>query len=119
MPTYTANCIYGYFGKQVPVFVNKRLSAMPYAQAGAIVHEYKDKQWISLISYESLIFSYCPEENLICFDLSTACPDYSRTTTKHVNAFCKEYIPAMTYQAIKRLYYDSKAETAATYAKYI
>ena len=89
MPTYTANCIYGYFGKQVPVFVNKRLSSMPYAQAGVLVHEYKGKQWVSLISYESLIFSYCPEDNLICFDLSTASPDYSRTTAKHVNAFCK------------------------------
>lgn len=103
---YTANCIYGYFGKQVPVMVDRKLESIPYGQCGVRVRKDGDQVWLDLISYESLILSYEPYENIISFERSEASPDYSRTTAKHVSAFCKEYIPAMTYQAIKKLYHE-------------
>lgn len=109
MPIYKANCIYGYFQKEVPVFVTKRLKYCPHGQCGVLKDSYRDnKTWLHLVSYESTIFSYCPDTNEISFEWSTASPDYSRTTMKHVNAFCKEYIPCMSYHAIKRLYYDER-----------
>ena len=119
MPIYHANCIYGYFQKDVPVFVSKRLAYQPHAQAGVIADTRQGKRWFHLMSYESLIFSYCPDDNTICFDWSTASPDYSRTTVRHVSSFCKEYVPCMSYQSIKKLYYDSKAETPCKYVSYI
>ena len=110
MPIYQANWIYGYFQKQVPVIVSKRLEYCPHGQCGAYVQNIDGKTWIHLYSYESIILSYCPNENLISFDWSTASPDYSRTTAKHVGAFCKEYIPCMSYHSIKKLWYDEQKE---------
>ena len=114
MPIYHANCIYGYFGKETPVFVDRKLSAIPYGQCGVRVRKDRDdkKVWLDLISYESVILSYEPYDNLISFDWSTASPDYSRTTARHVSAFCKEYIPCMNYHSIKKLWYDGQKEKA-------
>ena len=117
MPIYHANCIYGYFQKDVPVFVNKKLKHCPHGQCGANINIRDEKRWIDLISYESLIFSYCPDDNTISFKYSQASPDYSRTTIKHVSAFCKEYIPAMSYHAIKKLYYEYREELENEYLK--
>lgn len=102
MSTYKANCIYGYFGKELVVDVSGRLAHIPHGQCGYR----KYGEWIALISYESEIFRYNPYTNDISFEYSTASPDFSRTTAKHVSAFCKEFIPAMTYHAIKKLYYE-------------
>jgi len=102
--SYTANCIYGYFGKKVNVFCHGKLDYIPYGQCGYIT----DGDWIVLISYESEIFRYNPATNDISFEYSQASPDYSRTTARHVSAFCKQFIPGMNYHAIKKLYYERR-----------
>lgn len=102
MKFYKAHCQYGYYCKEVSVMVNGALSLMPYAQAGYVVHG--DVVW--LVSYESFIFGYNRSTGAIHFELTDAAPDYSRTTAKHVGAFCKEFCPQYTYHDIKRMYYE-------------
>ena len=102
MAIYNANCIYGYYGKQVTVVVDGRLSLQPYAQAGW--KQYGD--WCALISYESEIFRYNELTGEVSFEFSDAAPDYSRTTARHVSSFCKEFCPEYDYYSIKRMYYN-------------
>jgi len=111
--SYTANCIYGYFGKKVNVFTHGKLVYIPYGQCGYR----KEGDWIILISYESEILRYNPVTNDISFEYSDASPDYSRTTARHVNAFCKQFIPAMSYHSIKKLYYEWKEDMENKYLK--
>jgi hypothetical protein len=97
MVTKKVRCIYGgYYLKEVLMHYDRALSYKPYAQAGVDV----DGSSLTLVSYESPIIRY-DGSTLVFF--STA-PNYSRTTISHVNAFCKEYIPNISYHLVKRMY---------------
>lgn len=102
MKSYTAHCQYGYFGKEVNVMVDGRLDRMPYAQAGYVI----DGDIVWLVSYESYIFGYNTRTGDVTFTVSDAAPDYSRTTAKHVGAFCHQFCPQYSYYDIKRMYYE-------------
>lgn len=73
----------------------RKLKNMPYAQAQVKV---TDSQ-IILISYETPVI-YIDKD---CGDVSIT-GTYSPTTRKHIGAFCKEYLPKLSYQDMKQLY---------------
>ena len=89
-------CIYGYYEKEVFMHYDRPLAYKPYAQAGVNVNGSS----LTLVSYESPILSY-DGYTLVFFPVA---PNYSRTTISHVDAFCKEYIPAISYPLVKRMY---------------
>lgn len=73
----------------------RNLKNMPYAQAQVKV---TDNQ-IVLISYTTPVI-YIEKDSGEVFVTGT----YSPTTRKHIGAFCKEYLPNLSYQDIKHLY---------------
>lgn len=109
MAFYTAHCLYGYFEKNTLVRVDERFN---YMQAGMTNDDKLPIYW--LVSYESFIIGYDYVNHELVFPDKThgfsardiACPDYSRTTAKHVGIFCKRYCPQFTYYDIKRFWHD-------------
>lgn len=73
-------------------YVTKRLSRMPYAQAGVII----DNDGTHLISYTTHVCTIDKDGWLTCTGT------YSATTRKHIGAFMREYAPQLSY-------YDAKA----------
>ena len=92
MTSYIAHEQIGYFCKDSRQYVTKRLSHMPYAQAGVII----DNNGTNLISYTTLVCTIDKDGWLTCTGT------YSATTRKHISAFMHEYAPQMSY-------YDAKA----------
>lgn len=81
--------------------VDRRLQAMPYAQAGICVDQYGE----TLISYTTPAVRV--ENGKAHFLIA---PDYSRTTGKHVGAFLREISRGrVDYHDAKRAYYAGKA----------
>lgn len=95
---YTAKCQYGYYCKNIRVYVDKKLKYMSYAQAGII----NDNNIITLISYETEILQLKENRLYILFN-----PSYSRSTIKHVIAFLKEYVMSLSYYDIKQAYLNN------------
>lgn len=73
----------------------RNLKNMPYAQAQVKV---TDNQ-IVLISYTTPVI-YIEKDSGEVSITGT----YSPTTRKHIGAFCKEYLPNLSYQDMKQLY---------------
>ena len=101
---YRKKIIDGIFEKTVTY--DKRLSYCPNGSCGIVANNNNE---IVLISYTSPIIWYNPDENTISFGYTA--PDYSRTTIKHVISFLKEYIPSISYQDVKKLYYQDYEKT--------
>lgn len=99
MVKYIAHEQIGYYCKDVEVWVDKRLSRMPSAQAGVI----SDKRGVSLISYSTLVCTIDPEGWLTCTGT------YSATTRKHIGAFLHEYGNVADYHDAKRCYEKEEA----------
>ena len=97
MATYNARCIIGgYWEEYRRVYVDERLSLMPYAQAGTL---YKDGE-VQLISYDTLV-CYTDHGYLYCTGT------YSNSTRKHIGAWLKEHFPMLSYYDMKYCYlYD-------------
>lgn len=73
-----------------------KLTQMPFAQAKVI----RDKDKISLISYVTKVVELDTVTGWVrCYGT------YSRTTAKHISAFCKEY-GCGDYQIMKQIYKD-------------
>lgn len=114
MEWYKANCQCGYFGKTVIVKVDKRLALQPKAQAGIC---YKHGVTF-LVSYESFIIGYNPDTKQLVMPTKeygihpawTASPDYSKTTARHVNSFCKEVCPQFNYYDCKKFWHGNLIE---------
>ena len=75
----------------------KKLTAMPYAQAHI---EILDNGEIHLFSYVTLVASINSDNWLTIHGL------YSRTTRKHIGAFCREYANC-DYSTAKTIYNDN------------
>lgn len=101
---YRKKIIDGIFEKTVTY--DKNLSYCPHGSCGIVVNANNE---IILVSYTSPIIWYNPDEKTISFGYTA--PDYSRTTIKHVSSFLKEYIPSISYQDVKRLYYQDYEKT--------
>ena len=94
MTEYKANCTYGgYYQKNVKVWVSRKLSYMPYAQAG--VRFYPGK--VQLVSYETIVAEIV-DGWVFCYGT------FSASTRRHIGAFCKEFLPGFSYQDMKMLY---------------
>ena len=104
MEKYIAHEQIGYYCKDTEVWVNKRLSRMPYAQAGVI----SDGRGVSLISYSTLVCTISPEGWLTCTGT------YSATTRKHIGAFMHEYGNGADYYTAKRCYEAGEAYNVFT-----
>lgn len=90
----------GYWTREVNVWVDRRLSAMPYAQAGVVLRDGK----AVLMSYSTEAATLNTVEGWLTIDCMC-----SATTRRHVSAFLKEYCPAVSY-------YDAKAAFNGKYA---
>lgn len=103
MTSYTAHCVYGYYGKDVRVTVDRWLENMPYAQAGIRDYMFDDGPYSVLVSYETDAAWIDGEGRLTVTGL------YSMSTRKHIMAFvrqiCRErgyaYIPS--FNDIRRI----------------
>lgn len=100
MKKYVAHEINGYWKYDVDVWVDRRLKAMPYAQAGVILRDGK----VILMSYSTEAATLDAVEGWLTIDCLC-----SVTTRRHVAAFLREYCPGVTYQ-------DAKAAMAGGYA---
>ncbi len=78
----------------------RNLKNMPYAQAQVKVTD----DAIVLISYETNVVFIDKKTGYV-----TCSGTYSPTTRKHIGAFCKEYLPKLSYQDIKQLYLKNEA----------
>lgn len=83
---------------------NKKLKAMPYAQAHV---EINDAANVYLFSYCTLV-AKIEDNKLEVMGL------YSQTTRKHIGAFVKEYAGGISYQTAKQLYDDHKTMDICT-----
>lgn len=101
---YIAHTQIGVFQKDVEVWVDKKLSRMPSAQAGVIL---KDGS-ANLISYDTLVCTIDSEGWLTCTGT------YSATTRKHIGAFMREYAPNESYCTAKRCYEQDEAYNIRT-----
>ena len=95
MAQYTAHECWGVFQYERIVNVDKRLSAMPYAQAGVIFGKNGE---VSLISYSTLVCTIDADGWLTCTGT------YSQTTRKHIGAFMREYGHGLNYYDAKHCY---------------
>ena len=104
MTTYKARCINGYRETIRTVTVDRRLSAMPSAQAGIIdhvdtydnAHHYRGRiPGHTLISYDTIAATLTADGILT---VSCLC---SVSTRKHVSAFLREFCPSICYQDAK------------------
>lgn len=84
----------GYYAYERNVWIDKRLSVMPYAQAGVVIH---DNGQIDLMSYDTLAASIDKDGYLTVDCLCSV------TTRKHVSAFLNEYAPSIGYDTAKKL----------------
>lgn len=100
MAQYTAHECWGVFRYKWIVNVDKRLSNMPYAQAGVIFGENGE---VSLISYSTLVCTIDADGWLTCTGT------YSQTTRKHIGAFMREYGHGLSYYDAKYCYEKDKA----------
>ena len=91
MKRYTAHCQSGYYLYERDVTVDRKLSNMPYAQAGVINLD----DGIQLVSYETIVAEIV-DNWLHVYGM------FSRTTGKHISAFLKEYAPRMGYYDAKK-----------------
>lgn len=91
MTHYTAHCQSGYYLYEREVNVDRKLSSMPYAQAGII----KRENGVQLVSYETIVAEIV-DNWLHVYGM------FSRTTGKHISAFLKEYAPRMGYYDAKK-----------------
>ena len=102
MKHYRARCIYGYYEKMVDVEVDRRLSEMPYAQAGIRDYTMDDGPYSVLVSYET---------DAAWIDgngfLTVPCW-YSVSTRKHIQAFVKQVCRERGYAHVPG-YYELKA----------
>lgn len=78
----------------------KNLKNMPYAQAQVKITDDE----IVLISYETNVVFIDKKTGYV-----TCSGTYRPTTRKHIGAFCKEYLPKLSYQDIKQLYLKNEA----------
>lgn len=101
---YTAHEQWGYYCKDTSVYVDKKLSRMPYAQAGVRF----ENGSIILVSYSTVVCVIDEHGFLTCTGT------YSRTTIKHISAFLKEYAPLLNYYNAKRCYQEHEAINIAT-----
>lgn len=99
MARYIAHEQIDYFCKDTEVFVDKRLSLMPYAQAGII----KDEKGITLVSYSTKVCTIDNDGWLTCTGT------YSATTRKHIGAFMKECGNGFNYYDAKYCYENNSA----------
>ena len=104
MVQYTAHEKWGVFQYERVVHVDKRLSAMPYAQAGVTFGKLGE---VNLISYSTVVCSIDCEGWLTCTGT------YSATTRRHISAFMREYTNGFTYFDAKRCY--NNGETLNVY----
>ena len=101
---YTAHERWGYLCKDTQVLVDKKLSRMPYAQAGV---RFENGSTI-LISYATVVCVIDEHGFLTCTGT------YSQTTRKHIGAFIHEYAPMLSYYDVKRCYQNNEAINIAT-----
>lgn len=94
MTNYVAHEQWGVFVWTTHVEVDKRLSHMPYAQAGVNFKE----GGVELISYSTSVCYIDADGWLYCNGT------YSATTRKHIGAFLKEYGNGASYYDAKRCY---------------
>lgn len=99
MVTKKVRCLYGYYEEVKTVTYDRVLKYMPYAQAGVVFKN--DRKETILVSYESCILSVSNNGSI---DFYRTAPNCSMTTIKHVIAFLREYLPAITYQQVKKAY---------------
>ena len=99
MVKYIAHEQIGVWCKDVEVWVDKRLSLMPYAQAG-IVH---GNDGTHLISYATRVVTIDKQGWMTCTGT------YSATTRKHIGAFLKECGNGASYYDAKFCYENDSA----------
>ena len=100
MKKFVAHEINGYWAQDVDVWVDRRLTAMPYAQAGVILRDGK----AILMSYSTEAATLDTVDGWLSIDCLC-----SATTRRHVSAFLREYCPGVSY-------YDAKAAFNGKYA---
>lgn len=100
MKKFVAHEINGYWARDIDVWVDRKLSTMPYAQAGVVLRDGK----AVLMSYSTEAATLNTVEGWLTIDCMC-----SATTRRHVSAFLKEYCPAVSY-------YDAKAAFNGKYA---
>lgn len=102
--TYKARCIDGGIYEYIrEITVDRKLSAMPYAQAGIIDHidgtdargRYQRREGWTLMSYAT------PAATLTAAGLLTVDCLCSNSTRRHVSAFLREFAPGVSYQQAK------------------
>ena len=106
MTNYKARCINGYYETIETVTVDRRLAAMPTAQAGILDHvdainargRYEKRAGMTLMSYAT------PAATLTADGILTVSCLCSASTRRHVSAFLREFAPAISYQDAKAAY---------------
>jgi len=97
MKTYTTpkwSTTWGHSTEMVKVYVDEKLDAMPYAQAGVRFRKYNG-------AVEMVLVSYLTDVIIVRAGLLACTGTYSATTRKHIGAFMREYFGASYYDAKK------------------